>query len=65
MDYKNIIDKQIHGWLVSNPPYGQRLEEYEISELFLHDDNHFNLNGHIVLSDLLFEDFTQFLSNGQ
>gem|GEM_PF-5861455 len=33
MDYKNIIDKQIHGWLVSNPPYGERLEDFDIESI--------------------------------
>jgi len=33
MDYKNIIDKNIHGWLVSNPPYGERLEEFDIADI--------------------------------
>jgi 23S rRNA G2445 N2-methylase RlmL len=33
MDYKNIINKKIDGWLVSNPPYGERLEDFDIVDI--------------------------------
>ena len=33
MDYKNIITKDIHGCLVSNPPYGERLKDFDIEAI--------------------------------
>ncbi len=59
MDYKDIINKGIKGYLVSNPPYGERLEDFDviwihkdIARLFAENDN---LQGGIITSHEAFE----------
>jgi len=61
MDYKNIIEKNIHGWLVSNPPYGERLEEFDIEDI--HRDiakcftENKDIEGGIITSHMEFDSY--------
>ncbi len=63
MDYKNIIDKKIHGWLVSNPPYGERLEDFDIVDIHKDISNLFAKNtqiqGGIITSHHEFEFYSK------
>lgn len=63
MDYKNIINKKIHGWLVSNPPYGERLEDFDIVDI--HKDiaalfaQNTQLQGWIITSHNEFDSYSK------
>lgn len=63
MDYKNIIDKNIHGWLVSNPPYGERLEDFDVEEIHKNIAVLFtkntNIQGGIITSHAEFERYSK------
>lgn len=63
MDYKNIIDKNIHGWLVSNPPYGERLEDFDVEEIHKNIAVLFtkntNIQGGIITSHAEFETYSK------
>lgn len=63
MDYTNIIDKNIHGWLVSNPPYGERLEDFDVENI--HKDiavlfsKNSEIQGGIITSHAEFESYSK------
>ena len=61
MDYKDVINKDIKWYLVSNPPYGERLEDFDvigihkdIARLFAENDN---IQGGIITSHEDFEGY--------
>ena len=61
MDYKDIIYKDIKGYLISNPPYGERLEDCDV--IWIHKDlarvfaENENLQGWIITSHEEFDSY--------
>ncbi|MCD5385352.1 class I SAM-dependent RNA methyltransferase [Candidatus Gracilibacteria bacterium] len=43
-DFKEYLDKELHGTLVSNPPYGERLKEEDLRGMYNNIDKLFRLN---------------------
>ncbi|MDD2907768.1 MAG: class I SAM-dependent RNA methyltransferase [Candidatus Gracilibacteria bacterium] len=59
-DFKEYLDKEISGTLVSNPPYGERLKDENLKSMYNSIDKLFRLNpklnGGIISSFMEFDD---------